>query len=113
MGIKSSILGCASAIVGLTALLTPAVAQPALTSRYWNSNLSFNRCMDTTSAALKELGFTNSHTTTAVWGSYGDYSAQVICATSKGLIIVLVSGPDSGAATDHVQSIAQKIQNTR
>ena len=114
MGIKSSILVCTSAIVGLTALSTPALAQPAVASQYWGSNLSFNQCMDSTSAVMKELSFTNiTRHPTAVGAIYGDYNALVTCLTAKGVIFVTVSGPDASTAQTHVQSISQKIQNTR
>jgi hypothetical protein len=113
MGAKLSILRHAFVVIGAIAISEAAVAQPALSSNWWNSNLSFNRCMDATSSALKELGFTHDRFTTAVGGNYGDYATQVICATTKGVIIVIVSGPDGATVKDHLQSITQKIQNTR
>ena len=115
MSIKSSSVGCASVLVGLTAISPAAVAQrPGIASNWWGSNLSFNRCMDVTSAALRELGFTpTAQLEKAVGGIYGDYMAQVICATAKGVIVVVVAGPDGITAAEHMNSITQKIQKSR
>jgi len=109
-----SILRHASMVIGAIAISEAAVAQPSISSGWFNSNLSTNRCADTTSAALSALGFTNiQRTAVGVGGHYGDYAASVTCATAKGVIAVNVAGPDVDTSRDHVQSITQKIQNTR
>jgi hypothetical protein len=70
--------------------------------------------MDATSAALSELGFTAIRRgKTAVGGTYGDYVAQVTCITTKGVIFVVVAGPDGVTVNDHLNSITQKIQQSR
>jgi hypothetical protein len=96
-------------------VFTPsAFAQPAsvfVSSAYWDTNLSFNRCMERTERVLGELNFTGVNRVDAVvGGGYGDYSTQVICATAKGIIIVFVTGPDSKAVGQHVLAIRDKLQ---
>ena len=82
-------------VIGAIAISEAAVAQPSISSGWFNSNLSTNRCADTTSAALSALGFTNiQRTAVGVGGHYGDYAASVTCATAKGVIAVNVAGPD-------------------
>jgi hypothetical protein len=90
------------------------LAQPALTTQYWDTNLAFNQCMDVVQGSLTSLKFTDiARTTTAVNGHFGDYSVQVICATAKGMMILIVSGPDGKTAINHAQAIQQKITAAR
>jgi hypothetical protein len=106
---------CNIARLGLAAVAVmffapSAFAQVALSSAYWDTNLSFNRCMEHTERVLGELNFTQvTRATTAFFGYYGDYSAQVICLTAKSTTIVIVAGPDSKTAGQHLQDISQKL----
>ena len=88
-------------------------AQPM--SLYWNEmTLPLDECVRRGSAALTEAGFTNLHNASPfILASRGDYSAAFFCGTHKGLISLVVAGPDGAMDDAFVASISQKFPGQR
>jgi hypothetical protein len=88
-----------------------SAAQPVIASVYFNTPLSFNACMDRTSRVLQELGFANvQRLQTAMAFTYGDYGGDVYCITDKGIIMVVVAGPDSRIGVNHMNAITERMK---
>src|SRR6202795_1732511 len=95
---------------GSMLLQSTSAAQPVIASVYFNTPLSFNACMDRTSRVLRELGFENwQKIQTAIAFTYGDYGGDVYCITDKGIIMVVVAGPDSRSGVHHTTATTERL----
>src|SRR5437763_814155 len=101
-----------SAILGFWFVQSGAAAAPAI-SVYWNQmNLSLNNCVRLASAALTEAGFANLQNQSPFIGAtHDEYAATIFCGTEKGLIALLVAGPDRAVSGAFVTSIGSRLQN--
>lgn len=104
-------MGLSVALTGSALLQGAALGQPAMPNSYFDTALSFNACMQRAAAAMRDAGFMNIQTlATAVGGTYGDFNGQITCITPKGLVVVIVAGPDNKTALDHMTKLSQKMQ---
>lgn len=103
--------GAGLVLAGVLSLQCPALAGPAVLSAYFDTALSFNTCMQRGESVLQAYGAENvQRLNTAISGTYGDFSVMVFCITTKGLILVMVVGPDLTTGANHLNSVVQKMQ---
>jgi hypothetical protein len=102
-----------SAALIFSAQSSGLAAQPM--SLYWNELiLPLDECVRRASAALTDAGFTNLQNKSPFIGaSHGDYTALFFCGTHKGLITLVVAGPDSATNEAFVASISAKFPGKR
>ena len=88
-------------LIGLTALALTAAgfagtaaAMTFISTNWDDTTLSLSDCLDRAEKAIRDTGFkTLSHTDYARHGTKGDYTIQVRCASDKGFVFFVVSGP--------------------
>ncbi len=107
--------GAGLVLAGGLSLQCPALAQqcatPSVSTAYFDTALSFNTCMQRGESALQAYGAENvQRLNTAISGTYGDFTVMVVCITTKGLILVMVAGPDATTGANHLNSVVQKMQ---
>ena len=86
--------GFGLALSALPALATPALAGPAVGSRYNEIKMSQEQCLKNAEVALRKTGLNaQDRTEQSRYGARGDYTGVVRCIASNGLVLFIGSGP--------------------
>lgn len=82
-------------------------AGTSLSSSYSTTSLSQQSCLNRAVSTLRQtVWFDIGTSSSGAYGFYGDYVAQIVCATSNDLAYFNVAGPNSATASLYRNQIA-------
>jgi hypothetical protein len=97
-------------VIGFFWSSSTALAQQGhtLMTDWLTTGLSFNECMRHSEQVLQRAGFDVQRLQQAAGGTYGPYSAQILCAPNN-VVVFIVTGPPGDLGAHHLISIKQKF----
>ena len=106
-----------SFILTMSMLVTAAVGAECgyaqaeqLPSFYWNEvTLPLDECVQRVGVALTASGFTVQTQTPFIVGTHEQYKAVYFCGTHKGLLSLVVYGPDQAVSSAFLTSITSRF----
>jgi hypothetical protein len=91
---------------------------PSVAGNVWTPPaLAFNECMQRASGSLSQMGAKDLQQKTIfagmgfTTGNLGDFSAQLMCITFKGVVVVVVAGNDGATAENYRAQINRNMGN--
>lgn len=100
----------------VASVIADAHAQsPAQVNSVWQPQaLSYGDCMQRGADAMRKAGGTNVSQQNGVGmgfvnGTLGDYTATIMCITSKGLVILSIAGLDQAMANDYCRQLTTSM----
>ena len=72
-----------TAVTALASSGAPSFAQSALSHNTMSTALSFNDCMRRAEATMRQSGFEAQRGDESLGGTYGPFTAQIICAPTE------------------------------
>jgi hypothetical protein len=94
MSIKAYGVGLAVAAVSAFTMASAAVAGPAVTTQWTDTNLSQDECLERAERALQDTRYGRIEKVgQSRFATRGDYTASIRCVTSKNIVFFLIAGP--------------------
>ena len=92
-------LSLAAAGALLLSIVTPALAGPAVSTKWLDLTVTQDVCLSKAEAATRTAGFDNlERTQQSRYGTADNYTSAIRCISDKAIVMFVVSGPNRGQA---------------
>jgi hypothetical protein len=97
-------------LCAFAAAASPALAGPAVSTRWQNVTISQPECLERAEQAITASGFEDlERTEQSRYGQRGDYTAAIRCIADKGIVFFIGSGPSRNRAAETTEILYNKF----